>query len=135
MLELAWCPGGRGRWRVDWRRCKVEEMDTEMQAQRWRGKLMPVPAASSQALSPWFPGNRMGWMRVGFSCLTHTCQLGKWPGQPGALKNHDLETLRRCGAWARKRCPESRGLTWQRVIITCESAGLAHRFCRKVGNY
>ena len=87
----------------------------------------PVPVVSWQ--------HRMGWMRVGFSCLTHTCQLGKWPGQPGALKNHDLETLRRCGAWARKRCPESRGLTWQRVIITCESAGLAHSFCRKVGNY
>lgn len=86
MLELAWCPGRRGSWRVDWRRCKVEEMDAEMQAQRWRGKHRPFPAASSQALSPWFPGNSLGRVRVGFSCLTHTCELGKWPGQPGALK-------------------------------------------------
>lgn len=134
MLEFAWCPGGRGRGTVDWRKCKVEEMDSEMQAQRWREKHRPVPAASSQALSLWFPGNTLGWVRVGFSCLTHMWTR-EMAGTVWSLKNPDLETLRSCGAWARKDCPEPQGLTWQRAIITWESAGPARRFRPNVGNY
>lgn len=132
MLEFACCPGGRGRGTVDWRKCKVEEMDSEMQAQRWREKHRPVPAASSQALSLWFPGNTLGWVRAGFSCLTHVWTR-EMAGTVWSLKNPDLETLRSCGTWARKDCPEPQGLTWQRAIITCESAGPARRFCPRWG--
>ena len=65
-----------------------------MQAQRWREKHWPVPAASSKALSLWFPGNSLGWVRLGLAA-SHTCGLGKWLGQPGALK---ILTWRHSGA-------------------------------------
>ena len=50
MLEFVWCPERERKGTVDWRRCKVEEMDAEMQAPRWREERRPVPAASSKAL-------------------------------------------------------------------------------------
>ena len=83
MLEFVWCPERERKGTVDWRRCKVEEMDAEMQAPRWREERQPVPAASSKALSLRFPGNSLGWVRLGLAA-SHTCGLGKWLGQPGA---------------------------------------------------
>lgn len=94
MLEFVWCPERERKGTVDWRRCEVEEMDAEMQAPRWREERQPVPAASSKALSLRFPGNSLGWVRLGLAA-SHTCGLGKWLGQPGALK---ILTWRHSGA-------------------------------------
>ena len=94
VLEFVWCPERERKGTVDWRRCKVEEMDAETQAPRWREERRPVPAASSKALSLWFPGNSLGWVRLGLAA-SHTCGLGKWLGQPGALK---ILTWRHSGA-------------------------------------
>lgn len=107
----------------------MQEMDAGPEVE---GKALASPRSLLQGPVPVVSWQQSGLGEVGFSCLTHVWTR-EMAGTAWSLKNPDLETLRSCGAWARKDCPEPQGLTWQRAIITCESAGPAHRFCRTWG--
>lgn len=82
-----------------------------------------VSAASSAAPSPCSGGTpgslgtAWGWVRFGFSCLTHVWAQ-QMAGTSWSLENSDLETFRSCGPQARSERPEPRGLAWKKVITT-----------------